>query len=83
MKLILGSLILLFICGCGPYKVTVYGAKGTPYTAPDLCAAQLACQNAGETNCYYPSDTVTEIDPTTQKKTISVYGCHKLDTAKK
>jgi len=83
MKVILLSATLILLVGCGPYKVTVYGAKGTPYVAPDLCAAQLACQNAGESNCYYPDTTTTEIDPQTGKKTVSVYGCHKLKTTVK
>lgn len=82
MKAILVSVALVLLVGCGPYKTTVYGAKGTPYIAPDLCAAQLACENAGESSCYYPSDTQTVIDPQTEKKAVTVYGCHKLATGK-
>lgn len=49
---------LMLLAGCGPYKVTVYGASGKPYVAPDLCAAQLACKQANESACYYTT-TVT------------------------
>lgn len=54
----LAFLIALLAAGCagGPYRVTVYGKSGTPYMAPDLCAALIACQKAHEQSCSYNSD---------------------------
>lgn len=60
--LIFGALLL---AGCGPVKTTVYGKSGQPYTAPDLCAALLQCQKAGESACEY-YDSVLVIDDKTQ-----------------
>ena len=60
------------LCGCGSVKVTVYGATGKPYVAPDLCAAQLACQQAGEAFCYYAQSY--EFDPVT-KQLLPTYKC--------
>lgn len=58
-KLALLTIFLaLPLMGCGPIRVTVYGANGTQYTAPSLCAAQLACKKAGESACYYETMTV-------------------------
>lgn len=65
----------LFLAGCGgPYHVTVYGKTGATYQAPDLCAALIACQKAGEMACSYYSSTTTTLDgksfETEQCKTI-------------
>lgn len=69
------------LIGCGPTRVTVYGQHGTPYVAPDLCAAELACEKAGESSCYFNDDSSTLIDPQTGKKTVTVYTCHKVSTS--
>lgn len=39
-------------CSYNP-RVTVYGATGKPYIAPDLCAAVIQCKSASEASCYY------------------------------
>ena len=49
----LSFLALILLAGCGAYHVTVVGASGKPFTAPDLCTALVACQNSSETACYY------------------------------
>ena len=55
------SLIVLFaFTGCGTYHATVYGASGRAFTAPDICAALIACKNSAETSCYYYRSVVTE-----------------------
>ena len=63
--------IASFAVGCGPVKVSVYGASGKPYVAPDLCAAQLACRNAGESACYFVQSYA--IDAT--GKVVETYKC--------
>ncbi len=57
---------VLVLSGCGAYHATVYGASGRAYTAPDLCAAQIACQKAGETGCSYVADEVQRQDGSTE-----------------
>lgn len=83
MKIILLLAVAALLTGCGPYKVTVYGHSGAAYIAPDLCAAELACQKANETSCYYSGGTQTETDPQTGVKTTTVYGCRKVTPGKK
>ena len=53
-----------FLVGCGPIKTSVYGASGKQYTAPDLCAAWLACRQAQETACYYDGETQVDAQGT-------------------
>lgn len=77
MLLLLAAATLL-LTGCGPYKVTVYGKSGAAYTAPDLCAAELACQKAGETKCLHSGDKQTVLDPTTGKTITTVYSCYEV-----
>jgi hypothetical protein len=52
---------LLLLCGCAytPPKVTVYGATGKQYVAPDLCAAIVQCKLANESQCLYNATTLT------------------------
>jgi hypothetical protein len=57
----IGALLLLTACG-GPIKVNVYGASGKAYTAPDVCAALIACKNSTETACYYESTIIVNVD---------------------
>lgn len=61
MRMILG-LALVLLAGCAPYKVTVYGATGKQYIAPDLCGAIVACKQANEAECLYNSTTMTSLD---------------------
>jgi hypothetical protein len=53
-----GMLLLLSGCAYNP-RVTVYGATGKPYIAPDLCAAVIQCKGASEPSCYYNSTLQT------------------------
>lgn len=73
---IAGILISLSCSGCA-IKYTVYGKSGAPYVAPDLCAAVIACQKAGETQCVYPAidrvtDSGTIVTETTTCKDLSL-----------
>lgn len=71
-KNFLNDLVLLVLCltwlmlcaGCGyhPSPINVYGASGKTYTAPDLCAALVICQNNMETACYYEHEVITYAD---------------------
>jgi starvation-inducible outer membrane lipoprotein len=54
-------LLLLTGCAYNP-KVIVYGTTGKQYIAPDLCAAEVQCKMAAETECRYNSTVVTTID---------------------
>ncbi len=54
--------LCLFVAGCGPPRVNVYGASGKAYTAPDLCSALVACQNSVESACYYEREVMTAPD---------------------
>lgn len=54
-------------CAYHPAPVTVYGATGKQYIAPDLCAAVVACKLSNEATCYsvvqsltYPDGLVTD-----------------------
>jgi hypothetical protein len=54
MKKLLLLLFPILVSGCGgPVKANVYGASGKTFTAPDVCAALVACQASNETACYY------------------------------
>ena len=57
---------LLGLTACGPshFTVTVLGASGKPFTAPDLCSALIACKNSTESACYYNRDIQKEADGT-------------------
>jgi hypothetical protein len=57
--ILLSGLILLTGCAYSPPKVTVYGATGKQYIAPDLCAAVVQCKLANEAQCLYNATTVT------------------------
>lgn len=58
-----GAALALVLTGCAAYKVTVYGAPGgKTYIAPDLCGAVVACQDAGEKQCFYNATVVTSLD---------------------
>lgn len=59
VSLLLAALLLLTACAYVPPKVTVYGATGKQYIAPDLCAAIIQCKQASETDCRYISTTLT------------------------
>lgn len=61
MKLLFAGALLLLATGCAyaPPKVTVYGATGKQYIAPDLCAAIVQCKLAKETDCLYNATTLT------------------------
>jgi hypothetical protein len=60
MMRLFATVLLLICCGCAYNpRVTVYGATGKPYIAPDLCAAVIACQQATEPKCYYNSTAET------------------------
>jgi hypothetical protein len=59
--ILLGFSLSLTACG-GPSRINVYGASGKAYTAPDLCAALIQCQNSTETSCYYDKELVTYSD---------------------
>ena len=51
--------LLALLAGCfGPVKVTVYGATGKQFVAPDLCGAIVACKQSGEAACYYNATTL-------------------------
>lgn len=63
-------LFLLPIAGCAAPKMTVYGASGAPYIAPDLCAAELACKKANETSCFYNSTTFIGSDGKTVESEV-------------
>ena len=62
MKVTLLLLGFAVLTGCGAPKVNVYGASGKAFTAPDLCAALVACQNSSESACYYERELVTNAD---------------------
>lgn len=57
------TLAVLWLAGCGykPVPSVVYGAKGTPYSAPTLCEALLKCEGANEASCYYNTTTVIDL----------------------
>jgi hypothetical protein len=57
--LILLPLSLLAGCAYAPPKVTVYGASGKQYIAPELCGAVVQCKQANENACYYDSTSWT------------------------
>jgi hypothetical protein len=64
---------LIFLTGCGKYHVTVYGASGRAFVAPDICAAYLACKNSTETSCYYDKTLYTNAAGETQES-----GCKEV-----
>jgi hypothetical protein len=61
-----GGLLLLTGCAYNP-RVTVYGATGKPYIAPDLCAAVIQCQTANEPKCYYNTTLQTTTTGVTEE----------------
>jgi hypothetical protein len=65
---------LLFVAGCGPYKVSVYGKSGAAFTAPSLCAALVQCMNSSETACYYDRTLYRDVDG----KTLDESGCKEV-----
>jgi len=69
---LMGALVMLTACG-GPMRLSVYGASGKAYTAPDLCAALVACQSASESSCYYETELLTNADGTHMES-----GCKKI-----
>ena len=68
----------LLMTGCfgPPAPQSVWGRSGKVYTAPDVCAALVACKNANESACFYDRNVQT-----TATGTIEEGGC-KEDTAK-
>jgi hypothetical protein len=58
------SILALLLTGCAyhPLPITVYGASGKTYIAPDLCAAQVQCKLANEKECYYNATEFTRAD---------------------
>lgn len=57
--LVLLPLLLVAGCAYAPPKVTVYGATGKQYIAPELCGAIVQCKNANEAACYYDVTVMT------------------------
>ena len=57
--LVLLSLSLLAGCAGVPPKMTVYGASGKQYVAPELCGAIVECKKANEQACYYDALILT------------------------
>ena len=53
MRILLLGTLLLAGCAYHPTPAIVYGHSGTPFTAPDLCAALTKCLNSAETSCFY------------------------------
>ena len=53
------ALLLTMSCSVKGPRVNVYGHSGKVFTAPDICAALVACQNTGETACYYNNEMFT------------------------
>jgi len=74
MKYIALLPLALVLLGCAPYRVSVYGASGRAYTAPDLCAAQIACRKGNDLPCYYNATTVVGPDG----KTTEESACKEL-----
>lgn len=57
--LLLGSLLLVSGCRYTPPQAAVYGHSGTAFTAPNLCAALVACLNSREASCFYDRQLMT------------------------
>jgi hypothetical protein len=73
---------ILFACsialvGCfgPPAPQNVWGRSGKVYTAPNVCAALVACKNANEESCFY--DRNVEITAT---GTVAEGGCKEEKT---
>lgn len=53
---------LLLASGCGAYAppvYTAYGKSGARFSAPDLCAALVACLKSGDIPCAQESITLS------------------------
>jgi hypothetical protein len=67
------TVLLLPLAGCAfNPRVTVYGATGKPYIAPDLCAAVIQCKGANETSCYYNATLQTTTSGVTEESVCKV-----------
>lgn len=60
---------ILFLTGCfGPPKPQqVWGISGTAYSAPDICAALVACKKANEASCFYDRSLYTSASGTVEE----------------
>ena len=73
MKKLLLLAGVVFLAGCAPYKVNVYGKTGQAFTAPSLCAALVQCLNSNETACYYDRTLIHDASGTTDES-----GCKEI-----